>query len=1355
MLLSITLVDRRDMEPKMNEPNDSSTAREQHAPSHVVAIGASAGALKALGQFFRAASAMPREIAFVVVVHLAPDSESHLPQLLAGFTSFAVSAIADGSAIRGGHVYVVPPGVSVAISQGRFNLVPAVGRPEIPMPIDALFASLAADQRERAIAIVLTGANADGAAGLRLIKAGGGMVMVQTLESAEHNAMPGHAIATGLADYVLPVEEMPGMLVEYIERLATVSLPDDENPDQPANLEPILMALAAAGTDFRGYKRGTLARRIARRMSVNRVNTLTAYCEVLKGSSEEADALSLDMMIGVTEFFRDPAAWQALADRVVQHLLEEPEGDQVLRVWVPACATGEEAYSMAILLTEEIEKRGGPRKFLILASDVNRTALARARAGVYSPSVALPVGKARLARFFQAYEHGYQIRQELRETILFTPQNLIADPPFSRVDLISCRNLLIYLDPEAQQRAFELFHFSLNPDRYLFLGRSESTDPDSTHFHEVSKAWRIYQRSPVAAPSFSGYRFSSRAVRREEFSPANRVAARSKGYAELVNATLLAEHHAASVLVNLAHQVLYVSGDADEYLGQPAGEPTGNILDMARANLRLKLRIVLRRAVQEHAGAAVSEVVSNGEGPTVKLTVTQPFDTAHSGRALLVIFSRVPMPDRPVSPIPSGVDSDLWHLESELRTTQVALGSTIDELEQSNSELRVSNEEILSMNEELRSTNEELETSKEELQAVNEQLNLVNSQLENKIRQLEELSTDLTNLLASTEIATVLLDANGVIRRFTPSAAVMFGLAPADTGRTIADVLGAPLGDALMWDVERVVSGEKEQAEREVKTATGRWLVRRITPYAPVHGKVPAGTVITWTDITEIKRSDERARHLAALVQDSNDAVTVFDLKGRILAWNKAATEMYGYSEAEALTMSVSDLVPSGARQDHLDFVLQATNNEALHSYETRRVAKDGHEVDIWLTMSILVDSVNNAVAVASTERDLTNRSVSNAQLRERAEQLAQADRRKSEFMAVLGHELRNPLAALYTAGNLLASDALPESRRQWAVGVIQRQGRAMTHLVNGMLDITRITNNTIELNRQIVPLKTVIQSAFEVCQPIVDERQHSLSVSLPDEPVFVNADPTRLSQVIENIVINAAKFTAPGGSIKVRATTSTHRVSLSIKDNGRGIPPSMLGGLFELFAQGAASDDQRHHGLGVGLSVVRRLVELHAGSVRAISDGRSGSEFVVDLPRSAPPGTDDGKDAAPARPAVSPKRILIIDDNADAAEALALLLTIDGHEVERAQDGTSGIEAAAIFNPDVILLDIGLPDMNGYEVARILRTSTAGKEANLVAVTGYGLPADRIRSAEAGFDHHLVKPVDPEELARLFVQSA
>jgi len=1327
------------------------SASSEPATPDIVAIGSSAGALPALKAFFRAFEAIRHEIAFVVVVHLPPDSHSNFPELLGMDTELAVSAIENGMRLRARHIYVIAPGTRVEIVEGAFVTHPAVERPAIPMPIDFLFRSLAKDQGERAIGIVLTGANADGSAGVKAIKAQGGMVMAQTPDSAEFDEMPKRAIATGLVDYTLPVAEMPTALLGYLDRFAALgdtaaaavpnAAPNAANVEELDDLESVVDTLLAAGCDFRGYKRGTLQRRVARRMTVNRVGDLDAYCEILKTTPEEVDALGLDMMIGVTQFFRDPEAWEALAEHVLSDLLAEPDSAQPVRIWVPGCATGEEAYSMAILLTEQIEKRGVKRPFLILATDMNRLALSRARLGIYSPSVASSLGGTRLARFFNVHRDGFQIRQELRATILFAPQNLIADPPFSRIDLVSCRNLLIYLEPEVQQRVFDLFHFALNLRKYLFLGRSESTDPRSHHFQEISKEWRIYQRSASVVPVEAHYQFPITVVRRQGFPLSHHAGPRSKGHAELVNEILLGQEHAASVLINHARQVLYVSGATDEYLRQPAGEPTMSLLDIAREELRLKLRVALRRATEEKTAGSVSEVVRGAGEPAVKITVMQPPDSMRLDRGLLVVFSRLPEIERSDNVAVLSEESDIRHLEYELRTIQVEFGGAVEELENSNSDLRASNEEILSINEELRSSNEELEASKEELQSVNEEVVAVNSELGRKVHELEVMSADISNLLASTQIATLLLDENGVIKRFTPSAARILGLGQSDIGRMIVNIPWSPLGTSLLTDVLQVASNSAEQTEKEIGTATGEWYVRRVMPCRADNG-TSTGVVVTLIDVTGIRRADEQSRRLAAVVRDSNDAVTVFDLQGHFIAWNRTATATYGYSEAEAMQMNVLDLLPKGARQDHLDFIRHGSRDKALHSYETRRVAKNGQRMDMWITLSLLSDELGNPTAVASTERDLADRSRNNAQLRERAERLTLADERKNEFLAMLGHELRNPLAALSASANVLASDAALAAQKAWAVGIIQRQCRAMTRLVNDMLDLTRITRGSIELHRQPAELKTIIESAIEVCQPIIEERKHRLFVTMPDETVWLYVDATRLSQAVENILINAAKYTAPGGEISLEAQKIGARVSLRIKDNGRGIAPLMLDTLFDLFIQGPVSDDLPNSGLGVGLSVVRRLVELHGGTVKALSDGSNGSEFVVDLPIDViPPGA--AKEAAHVVLKADPKRILIIDDNGDASEALSILLSSEGHELETRPDGRQGIDFMSSFKPDIVLLDIGLPGMSGYDVAKEIRGSEGIDSTVLIALTGYGQPEDRIRSAEAGFDYHLTKPVE------------
>jgi two-component system CheB/CheR fusion protein len=428
------------------------------------------------------------------------------------------------------------------------------------------------------------------------------------------------------------------------------------------------------------------------------------------------------------------------------------------------------------------------------------------------------------------------------------------------------------------------------------------------------------------------------------------------------------------------------------------------------------------------------------------------------------------------------------------------------------------------------------------------------------------------------------------------------------------EIVGNLLGENLPAEVDRILAGVQQQSENEIETATAtaEWYVRRVTPYIAIRGTTTAGVVVTWTNITHVKVPDERARRLAAVVKDSNDAVTLFDRKGRFLAWNRAASGMYGYSEAEALRMTVSDLVPAGARQDHLDFIRHAEHDEAAHSYETQRVTKDGRVLDIWLTLFVLSDGRGKAFAVASTERDLVNRSVSNAHLRERAEQLAVAERRKNEFLATLGHELRNPLVELVSAGNLLVSETVAPSQKEWAAAVVKRQSRAMMRLVNDMLDISRITNGTLELERQRVPIETIIRHVVELSAPVVDEHGHTFSVSLPAQPLWLDADPARLSQVIEHMVTNAAKSTAPGGAIHLVGTRMAQRLLLSVTAHGAGIRSSTHPNLFDMLVQATAADRPCESGLAVGLSVVQRLVELHGGSIRATNDG---SELIVDLP--------------------------------------------------------------------------------------------------------------------------------------------
>ncbi|MGH7527113.1 MAG: CheR family methyltransferase, partial [Gemmatimonadales bacterium] len=668
-------------------------------------------------------SAMPAQsgLGFVVIPHLDPTHVSHLPELLGRHTPMPVEQAHDGAPVQAEHVHIIPPNALLTIKGGVLHLGAAVARPGIPRPIDGFLRSLAEYQQERAICIIFSGTGSDGTLGLKAIKAEGGLVMVQSPDTAEHDGMPRSAIATGLVDYVLPVEEMPAALLEYVEhahlRGAPIPVPADPRHDP---LHAILALLRTReGHDFRCYKKAMLLRRIHRRMGLNHIAAIGDYGQYLGDTPAELKALAKDLLIGVTEFFREPEAWAVLEEEVIPAFVAAKHPEAPLRVWVTGCATGEEAYSLGMLLLERVASSERNGELQIFATDIDRHALEIARVGTYPEGMASSLAPERLTRFFTRADNSYRVKKELREAVVFAPQNLITDAPFSRLDLIICRNLLIYLEPELQQKVIALFHFALNRNGYLFLGKSETVGRQLSLFEPLSKKWRIYRRSgsvrhrPVDVPlipeALPGERPGGPRPRPQ----------RPGDHGEVCRALLLARYAPAAVLVNRDCQTLYFHGQTDDYLVHPGGEPTDDLLAMAREGLRLKLRAALHRAMREEQPAVVvTQVKRGGTFLPVQVTVTPVEDQRQGVGLWLVTFSAPPAAE--AEPAPRAIDESaaVGHLEEELASAKKELESVVADLESANEELKVSNEEAMSMNEELQSTNEELETSKEELQSL-------------------------------------------------------------------------------------------------------------------------------------------------------------------------------------------------------------------------------------------------------------------------------------------------------------------------------------------------------------------------------------------------------------------------------------------------------------------------------------------------------------------------------------------------------------------------------------------------------------------------------------------------------------
>ncbi len=966
----------------------------------IVGIGASAGGLAAFEAFF---SAMPGSgsgsgsgMAFIIVQHLAPDHKSILAELIRRYTQMDVFEVEDGMVVEPNCTYIIPPNHDMALLNGKLRLLEPGAPRGHRLPVDFLFRSLAEDQRARAIGIVLSGTGSDGTQGIRAIKAEGGMVMAQSSESTEYDGMPRSAVATGIVDIVLPPSEMPEQLIAYVDHAFGKNNKAAAAPGLRVDdaLKKIYVLLRVqTGHDFSLYKQSTINRRVERRMAVHQISKVEDFVLYLQNNPSEVTALFRDLLIGVTSFFRDTEAYKALEEEAVVRLLSnKPAGDSI-RVWVPGCSTGEEAYSIAILLQERMEALKTSFKLQVFATDIDSMAIEQARAGRYPASIAADVPAERLTRFFTEEPGGgfFRINKVIRDILVFSEQDLIKDPPFSKLDLISCRNLLIYMNEELHKKLIPLFYYALNVGGFLFLGTSESVGDRVELFASLNRASKLYQRKESGA---------AQRLSLERFLPpltgsgsAARAAVKSARHAgtqarELTERALLQQYAPAGALVNDRGDILYLHGRTGQYLEPAPGEAGLNILKMARQGLRPGLTTALRKAAAQrepvsHRGLRVK---TNGDFSSVNLTI-RPVGTDPAEPPLFLVTLE-PAPEAPVDrerapgrAMPTvankrtnEINIQVKALQNELRDKEEYLQSTTEELETSNEELKSANEEMQSINEEMQSTNEELETSKEELQSVNEELATVNTELQGKVADLSQINNDMNNLLAGTGVGTIFVNHQLHIQRFTPAVTQVINLISSDLGRPVGHIASnLPDYDHLVEDVQQVLDTLVPK-EVEVQTKLGKWFVLRIRPYRTLDNVID-GAVITFFDITDMKKArdvlkeSESLRRLAIVITDSRDAILVQDLEGRILSWNPAATRMYGWTEAEALTMNVRELIPKPGQDEALAVIAQLTQAHVLQPYETERITKDGRVLRVAMTATALVNESKAVYAVATTER--------------------------------------------------------------------------------------------------------------------------------------------------------------------------------------------------------------------------------------------------------------------------------------------------------------------------------------------------------------------------------------------------
>ena len=1333
-------------------PEDAPPAPE---PFPVVAMGASAGGLEAFQKFF---TAMPPDggMAFVLAQHLDPRHNTLMPELLGRTTAMPVEQVKDQTHVKPDHVYVIPPNAVLTVEAGILRVRAPAPDVRPPMPIDSLFHSLAEDQGPNAICVLFSGSGSDGTLGLRAVKEHGGMAMAQSPETAKHDSLLRSAIGTGLVDHVLAPEQMPVKLLEYTAHLRTMREASsdvlEETGEQLTRICEILRR--RTGHDFSQYKTNTLVRRIQRRMQVLQVPSVVGYVARLRNDAKEAEQLFRDLLIGVTHFFRDPHAFEALAQEVIPRVVEHAGPEGTIRCWTPGCATGEEAYSVAMLLKEEITRRDYRNRVQIFAGDIDDEALDFARAGRYPEGVAEHVTPERLERFFVKHKHSYQAVKEIREMCLFSTHNLIKDPPFSRLDLIVCRNLLIYLDGGIQRHVTSLFHYSLRPGGYLFLGPAEGLTGPPDLFATIDKKHKIYQRNETVTRPPLQFVAGERSRPARQARPwTQRVATADQGDVVGTLERLLLDHYApAWLIVNVQGEAVYVSPRTGKYLELAPGVPAMDVVNMARQGLRVELRTALHQAMKERKEVIREgvDVASDGTIQRINLVVRPIAETPADAALFLIVFQEVggarpkaePAPHRPAT----GDERLVHQLESELRTTKEHLQATVEEVETSNEELKSSNEELLSTNEELQSANEELQTSKEELQSVNEELETINTELNKKVEELDVANSDMQNLLQSTQIPTLFVDNNLRIKRFTEAASPAFNLIESDIGRPISDIVSRFDRD-LVADLKEVLRTLVPR-ERQVTLADGSGTYfMRILPYRRLDNVID-GLVVTYMDMTEQQRITDAQSRLGAIVESSQDAIVGQTVDGTITSWNPAAAAMLGYTAEEAIGRPVT-LITSGTQDDEVAQVSQKVRaGQPVAPYESMRLRKDGRQVSVSVTVSPVRAAGGKLVGASAIFRDIT-------ELKRARQALEEEARRKDEFLALLSHELRNPLAALRNSLDVLRTGAADPKRKDASLEVMGRQFQHMTALVDQLLDASRATTGKIVLQAEEVDLVDVVRTTAEDQRPIIEASGLTLDLELSPKPVMLSADPGRLAQIVSNLLANAAKFTDVGGTVTLIVGRDARQgtAALTVRDTGIGMDPETLNRLFTPFTQAGRSLDRARGGLGLGLALVRALVGAHGGTVEARSEGRGrGSEFVVHLPLAA-----SGRKPAASRSQTQPRRasrrynVLLVEDNPDSAESLRTLLELAGYTVEVAHDATSALQKAKAFRPEVVLCDIGLPgDMDGYAVAAALRQEADGRPPHLIALTGYGQATDREKARAAGFDRHLTKPADPDTLRRI-----
>lgn len=1205
---------------------------------YIVGLGASAGGLEALEQLF---TNMPEvsNIAFVIIQHLSPDFISLMPEILSRNTKMKVCQIKDKMEIVPGCIYLNPPKFTVSISDDQFILKEQEPLYRINLSINTFFESLAAQVHERSIGIILSGTGSDGTLGCRAIKEAGGIVIAQDIKTAKFSGMPQSVISTNICDYILAPAVIPEELLKYTGHPFPISIKSDEDSklqDASNVLHQIFVLINNKYlTDFSMYKQSTVLRCLDRRIRVCQIPTLDTYLSYLQDTPEEIEHLYNSLLIGVTRFFRDNEAFEVIKDKVLPEILSGKTENTIVRVWVAGCSTGEEAYSLAILFKEYMEDAKRNINIKIFATDIDNNAIEYASAGVYPDSISEDVSLERLNRYFIKKRDVYRVSKYIREMVIFSTHNVINNPPFYKIDLLTCRNLLIYFQPDLQKRIISTFQFAIETNGFMFLGTSETTGELCNYFSAYNAKWKIFKKKDVKErPHINDFPVMPagiRLIRPNLVDYYSNHITRSNIEMEDIYTSLIEECLPPSVLVNENGELVQIYGDVDKYLKVPRGKVYYDIQKMVPKELSTALGTAISKVKKEKKSVTYTNMKVNlGHEQIVINLVVKPLFTKKNGTMILVFFEEI------ISNVPQGdsiqnydtiseLHQRIEDLEQELQYTKESLQTSIEEIETSSEELQSANEELLVSNEEMHSTNEEL-------QSVNEELIVLNTQYQYKIQELADLNNDMSNFLNSTNIGTIFLDSSLRVRKYTPAITREVNLMEQDIGRPISHISHNLINQDLVKE-SREVMESLVPVEREVQSSNNKWYLIKYSPFR-TNENVIKGIVISLVDITARKEAEEsqrRSRELyERLVEFSPYAIIILN-NSRILFSNTAGISLFQARSFEDIS---GQPINKYFNEDGLqlsNIQSEYTQNNLNTPMEKRIIRKDGScaHVEV-ISMPFSIDDADSHDGYDSQLvilRDITFRKLADELAKEnenRKRQLDEAialDVLKSDFFSNLSHELRTPLNVIMSTLQLIESqnkgiDEKSDNRKQRKhFNTMKQNCYRLLRLVNNMIDITKIDSGFYEAKMQNHNIVSVVENITLSVSDYIKNKGIELVFDTEVEEEVLACDLDCIERIMLNLLSNAIKFTPNGGFIYVNVYDKNEIIQISVKDSGIGIPSDKQGIIFDRFRQVDKSLTRSHEGSGIGLSLVKSLVEMHGGTISINSEFGNGSEFIIKIP--------------------------------------------------------------------------------------------------------------------------------------------